>query len=69
MNPQSIESLLKIPVFAQFYLLKMIGVSSSQLSENEERLIGTTKVYWFSNFVFEAANERKTFLKNQMVKR
>jgi hypothetical protein len=61
------SSVLKIPVFANFYLIKMIN---PYLVFNEEGdFITLTKTFWFESYVSEASRVRSTFIKNQMVKR
>jgi hypothetical protein len=66
-NHKAMSSVLKIPVFANFYLIKMIN---SSLSFTEERdFIKLSKTFWFESYVSEASRVRNVFIQNQMVKR
>ena len=69
-NPKSMASVLKIPVFANFYLVKMLeipGINSA--SKEEKAFIKLTKTHWFENYVSEASRLRNNFIKNKMVRR
>ncbi len=67
LSHHAMSSVLKIPVFANFYLIKMIN---PYLVFNEEGdFITLTKTFWFESYVSEASRVRSTFIKNQMVKR
>jgi len=67
LSHHAMSSVLKIPVFANSYLIKMINPS---LAFDEERdFITLTKTFWFESYVSEASRVRSTFIKNQMVKR
>lgn len=69
-NSRAMISLLNIPVFANFYLLKMLeSPDSHPPSRENRRFIGLTKTYWFENYVYEASRMRNNFIKNKMVKR
>ena len=69
-NPKAMESVLKIPVFANFYLVKMLEIPGINLpSPEEKRFIRLTKTQWFENYVSEASRMRSNFIKNKMVRR
>ena len=69
-SPSAMVSVLKIPVFANFYLIKMINPSGLIFSTQEERdFIKITRTYWFENYVVEASRMRNVFIKNKMVRR
>lgn len=69
-NPTAMASVLKIPVFANFYLVKMLEIPGLNLpSPEEKRFIRLTKTHWFENYVTEASRMRNNFIKNKMVRR
>lgn len=69
-NPKAMESVLKIPVFANFYLVKMLQVPGThQESPEEKRFIRISKTHWFENYVSEASRMRNNFIKNKLVRR
>lgn len=69
-NPKAMASVLKIPVFANFYLVKMLEIPGLHESSPEERrFIRMTKTHWFDKYVFEASRMRNNFIKNKMVRR
>lgn len=69
-NPTAMTSVLKIPVFANFYLVKMLETPGLNLTSPEERrFIELTQTHWFENYVAEAHRMRNHFIKNKMVKR
>jgi hypothetical protein len=69
-NPKAMASVLKIPVFANFYLVKMIEIPGLNLTPPEEkRFIKLTRTQWFENYVTEASQMRTNFIKNKMVRR
>lgn len=66
----AMKSVLKIPVFANYYLLKMLQAPHTLafIHPEEKRVISMTQTHWFERYVNEAHRQRGTFLKNQMVK-
>lgn len=69
-NPKAMASVLKIPVFANFYLVKMLEIPGMNIpSPEEKRFIKLTKTQWFENYVTEASRMRNNFIKNKMVRR
>lgn len=69
-NPKAMESVLKIPVFANFYLVKMLEIPGTNYESPEEKqFIRLTKTHWFDNYVTEASRMRNNFIKNKMVRR
>jgi hypothetical protein len=70
-NPDAMKSILKIPVFANYYLLKMLQspISKVETHPEEKRVIALTQTHWFEKYVTEAQRMRKGFIKNQMVRR
>lgn len=63
-NAKAMASVLKIPVFANFYLLKMMDAEKQhQFSHPEEkRFIELTRTHWFPEYVREAGKRRNSFL-------
>lgn len=70
-NPTAMESVLKIPVFANFYLLKMLQNRHevSFTHPDEKKFINLTQTKWFDQYVSEASTRRNHFMKNKMVQR
>lgn len=69
-DPKAMASVLKIPVFANFYLVKMLEIPGFDITSPEEkRFIQLTNTYWFENYVAEASRMRNNFIKNKMVRR
>ncbi len=70
-RPDSMRSVLKIPVFANYYLLKMLqpGSAMSFNHPEEASLISMTQTHWFERYVTEAHRQRSNLIKNHMVKR
>ena len=69
-DPKAMASVLKIPVFANFYLVKMLEIPGLKLTSPEEkRFILLTQTHWFENYVTEASRMRNNFIKNKMVRR
>lgn len=70
-RPKAMESVLKIPVFANFYLVKMMsahhGVDHSY--PEETRFIELTQTHWFKKYVKVASSMRPSFIKNKVSKR
>lgn len=64
----SMVAMLKIPVFANFYLLHMLQ-DQSFAHADEERLIQLTGTHWFGKYVAEARSKRVALLKQTIVKR
>lgn len=70
MKPDAMKSVLKIPVFANFYLVKMLETPGLRLTSPEEkRFIKLTQTHWFEKYVTEASRLRNNFIKNKMVQR
>ncbi len=69
-DPKAMASVLKIPVFANFYLVKMLEIPGLKFTSPEEkRFIKLTQTQWFENYVTEASRMRNNFIKNKMVRR
>lgn len=70
-RPDSMKAVLKIPVFANYYLLKMIQPSSvlTFVHPEEKRVITMTQTLWFEKYVSEAQRMRSNLIKNRMVQR
>lgn len=69
-NPKAMASVLNIPVFANFYLVKMLEIPGFKTTSPEEkRFIQLTQTHWFENYVAEASRMRNHFIKNKMVRR
>lgn len=70
-NAKAMASVLKIPVFANFYLLKMMDTEKKQpfAHPEEKRFIELTKTHWFPEYVREAGKRRNSFLENKLVTR
>jgi hypothetical protein len=70
-RPDSMKSVLKIPVFANYYLLKMIQPPSALtfVHPEEKRVITMTQTHWFEKYVSEAQRMRSNLIKNRMVQR
>ncbi|MGE3608201.1 MAG: hypothetical protein AB7I27_01340 [Bacteriovoracaceae bacterium] len=71
LSPQAMASVLKIPVFANLYLVKMLQAQSGIvfLQEEEMRIIRMTKTHWFERYLSEAHRKRSSFIKNKVVSR
>ncbi len=69
-RPGAMASVLKIPVFANYYLMKMLEAGHSVTSAPEElRFIELTQTHWFGQYVASAHEKRDTFIKNKLVHR
>ncbi len=70
-NTKAMASILKIPVFANFYLLKMMDTEKKQSFSHpeEKRFIELTRTHWFPAYIKEAGKRRNSFLDNKLVKR
>lgn len=69
-DPKAMASVLKIPVFANFYLVKMLEAPGLNITSPEEkRFIKLTETQWFENYVTQARGMRNNFIKNKMVQR
>ncbi len=69
-NPKAMASVLKIPVFANFYLIKMLETPGAvSIAPEERRFIEVTRTHWFGQYVTEASRQRHNFVKNKMVRR
>jgi hypothetical protein len=72
LKPEAMASVLKIPVFANYYLVKMLQshqIGFTFTHPEEKRVIVMTNTQWFEKYVTEASRVRNTLLKTQMVKR
>ncbi|HXH74233.1 MAG TPA: hypothetical protein VNJ08_04665 [Bacteriovoracaceae bacterium] len=71
MKPDAMESVLKIPIFANFYLIKMIEARHElALNHPQEKLfIRMSETHWFDRYVSTASRMRGNFLRNKMVRR
>jgi hypothetical protein len=67
----SMKAILKVPVFANYYLLKMLQSSShfTFVHPEEKRAMAMTQIHWFEQYVLEAQKQRNYLLKNKMVRR
>ncbi len=70
-RPDSMRSVLKIPVFANYYLLKMIQPPHALtfIHPEEKKVISMTQTHWFERYVSEAHRMRSNLIKNHMVQR
>ena len=70
-KPDSMRSILKIPVFANYYLLQMLQPSQgvSFVHPEEKKIITMTQTHWFESYVAEAHRLRSDLIKNHMVQR
>jgi hypothetical protein len=70
-RPDSMKSVLKIPVFANYYLLKMIQSPNALtfVHPEERKVITMTQTHWFEKYVSEAQRMRSNLIKNHMVQR
>jgi hypothetical protein len=70
-NSRAMASVLKIPVFANFYLLKMMETEKSESFSypEEKRFIELTKTHWFPEYIREAGKRRHSFMDHKLVKR
>ena len=70
-RPDSMKSVLKIPVFANYYLLKMIQSPHTVtfVHPGEKHVILMTQTHWFERYVNEAHRMRVNLIKNRMVQR
>jgi hypothetical protein len=70
-NPKAMESVLKIPVFANLYLIRMLqgDAQVAVTSPEEQLLIKLTQTHWFDRYLTEASRLRPTFIKNKLVRR
>jgi hypothetical protein len=69
-NPKAMTSVLKIPVFANYYLVKMLEIPGLHFTSPEEKqFIKLTNTYWFENYVAQASRMREQYIKNKMVRR
>jgi hypothetical protein len=69
-QPEAMKSLLKIPIFANFYLIKMMEKSQHHSGHRDEKLfIEVTRTHWFDSYISTASKKRSHFLRDKMVKR
>ena len=72
LKPEAMASVLKIPVFANYYLVKMLQKQEIGFQfhhPDEKRFIKMTNTTWFETYVSEASKYRNSLLKTKMVKR
>ena len=65
------ESVLKIPVFANYYLIHMMapGFKTVEVSGGGKEFIELTNAFWFTDYVRSASEVRFSMLKNKVVRR
>lgn len=69
-NPESMRSVLKIPVFSNYYLIRMLEAPDLNLASNDEKgVIQLSKAHWFEEYISHATKQRKSLISNKMVKR
>lgn len=70
-SPKAMESVLKIPVFANYYLIHMMAprFKSAEVSGGGKEFIELTNAFWFKDYVQSASEVRLTMLKNKVVRR
>jgi hypothetical protein len=69
-DPRAMSSVLKIPVFANFYLIKMLErPGAERVAREDRRFIQLTRTYWFDRYVTEAGRRRGNYIKDKMVRR
>jgi hypothetical protein len=69
---KSMAAVLKIPVFANLYLLKMLEARPAGLIEfhpEEKRVIELTHTQWFEKYLAAATEVRSDLLRTKMVRR
>jgi len=70
-SANSMKAVLKIPVFANYYYLKMISHPSEFLAQTQEEkeMFKLSKTFWFEKYVVLAQTYRNGMIKAEMVKR
>ncbi len=70
-NPKAMESVLKIPVFANYYLIHMMAprFKTAEVSGGGKEFIELTNAFWFKDYVQSASEVRLTMIKNKVVRR
>lgn len=71
-HPKAMESVLKIPVFANYYLIHMLQGEAAHVAvaiPEEAMLIKLTQTHWFDKYLAEASRLRHSFIKNKLVRR
>lgn len=71
-KPDAMDAVLKIPVFANYYLVKMLqgnGAGFQFTHPEEKTVIRLTNTTWFENYVTEASRVRETLIQTTLVKR
>ncbi len=69
-RPNAMASVLKIPVFANYYLVKMLEAGAGHQGDEEEmRFIRLSQTHWFGQYVVRAHEQRDQFVKNKLVTR
>lgn len=70
-RPGAMAAVLKIPVFANYYLVKMLDARNGVIENHPEetRFIRMTQTHWFGHYVARAHEQRDQFIKNKLVTR
>jgi hypothetical protein len=70
-HPDSMRSVLKIPVFANYYLLKMFQSSQryTTVHPHEKQMIYLSRTHWFQDYVSKAQILREKMIQTKMVQR
>jgi hypothetical protein len=72
LNTKSMTAVLKIPVFANLYLLKMLEAHPAEvvfMHPEEKRVIELTRTQWFTQYLTEATKVRNDLIRTKMVRR
>lgn len=71
LRPSAMESVLKIPIFANFYLIRMLDTRKdlAVVYPEEKLFIQMSETHWFDRYVVAASRLRDNYLRNKMVKR
>lgn len=70
-KPEAMQAVLKIPVFANYFLLRHL-LPMHQVAfahPDEKRVIDLTRTYWFERYVTIAQGQRDNFIKHAMAQR
>jgi hypothetical protein len=69
-RPDSMPALLKIPVFANYYLLKMLKAPQAgpYVHPYEKEIISLGRTYWFERYVARAQVERAELMRKQSMR-
>lgn len=71
MAPKAMESVLKIPIFANYYLIEMLKSEGEELVTHGDKkfFILLSRTHWFDQYVSEATVKRSQFLRNRVVRK